>query len=202
MTDAHEQVLSAATAGDDEALGRLVRAYHDRVYRFGLRVCRDGFDADDAVQEAFVKLAKRPDVVRDPGVLFWLLSVVKHACLRLLRPFARQEKHWGRRLGELEVGAVDELDPEAALERWQVVRAVHAGIATLERPYREVLILRDLEGLSGAETATALGLELGAMKTRLHRARMQLRAALESGGALSPSTAASESASRNTSRAS
>ena len=85
--DGHEQVLAAATAGDDEALATLVRAYHDRVYRFGLRVCRDSFDADDAVQEAFVKLGKRPDVVRSAGALFWLLAVVKHACLRLLRPF-------------------------------------------------------------------------------------------------------------------
>ena len=64
---------------------------------------------------------------------------------------------------------------EAALERFELVRAVHAGIARLPRPYREVLILRDLEGLSGAETCAALGLELGAMKTRLHVARAQLR---------------------------
>ncbi len=200
--DGHEQVLAAATAGDDEALASLVRAHHDRVYRFGLRVCRDGFDADDAVQEAFVKLAKRPDVVRDAGVLFWLLAVVKHACLRLLRPFAREKRHLGERLGEADAGLVDELDPQAALERWQLVQAVHAGIATLERPYREVLILRDLEGLSGAETAAALGLELPAMKTRLYRARTQLRSALEQKPALSPSTAASESASPSTSRAS
>ena len=200
--DGHEQLLAAATAGDDEALASLVRAYHDRVYRFGLRVCRDGFDADDAVQEAFVKLAKRPDVMRDAGVLFWLLAVVKHACLRLLRPFATERKNLGERLGEDDARLVDELDPQAALERWQLVQAVHAGIATLERPYREVLILRDLEGLSGAETAAALGLEVVAMKTRLHRARTQLRAALERRGAVSSSTAAFESASRSTSRAS
>ncbi len=200
--DGHEQVLAAATAGDDEALASLVRTYHDRVYRFGLRVCRDGFDADDAVQEAFVKLAKRPEVLRDAGVLFWLLSVVKHACLRLMRPFTRASKNLGERLSEDDAALVDELDPQAAVERWQLVQAVHAGIATLERPYREVLILRDLEGLSGAESAAALGLEVSAMKTRLHRARSQLRAALERQGAFSPSTAASESASRSTSRAS
>lgn len=199
--DGHEQLLAAATAGDDAALASLVRVYHDRVYRFGLRVCRDGFDADDAVQEAFVKLAKRPDVMRDPGVLFWLLSVVKHACFRLLRPFARASQNLGERLAEGDAAAVDELDPQVALERWQLVQAVHAGIATLERPYREVLILRDLEGLSGEETCAALGVTLTAMKTRLHRARTQLRVALERQGALTPSTAASESASRSTSRA-
>jgi RNA polymerase sigma-70 factor (ECF subfamily) len=62
-----------------------------------------------------------------------------------------------------------------ALERFELVRAVHAAIARLERPYREVLIMRDLEGLSGPETCALLGLELSAMKTRLHRARSQLR---------------------------
>ena len=84
----HEQLLSAAARGDDNALASLVSAYHDRVYRFGLGVCRDGFDADDAVQEAFSKLARRPDVARSEGALFWLLRVVKNACLRLLLPFA------------------------------------------------------------------------------------------------------------------
>jgi RNA polymerase sigma-70 factor, ECF subfamily len=179
MTErAHQQLLAAATGGDDVALADLVRAYHDRVYRFGLRVCRDGYDADDAVQEAFIELAKRPDVARDAGVLFWLLAVVRRACLRLLRPFARARKNLGERLPEDAGALVDELDPQTALERWQLVQAVHTGIAALERPYREVLILRDLEGLSGDETCAALGLELSAMKTRLHRARAQLRATL------------------------
>ena len=149
-TVSHGDVLAAAAKGDDEALGVLVRAYHDRVYQFGLRVCRDGFDADDAVQEAFVKLARRPDVVRDPGALSWLMSVVRNACLRMLRPFVRERRTLGERVDIAEEVASEQLD----------------------------LILRDLEGLSGDETCHALGLETAAMKTRLHRARMQLRSEL------------------------
>jgi Sigma-70 region 2 len=53
-TPGHRAMLTAATGGDEAAPALLVRAYHDRVYRFGVRVCRDGFDADDAVQEAFM----------------------------------------------------------------------------------------------------------------------------------------------------
>lgn len=199
---AHQQLLAAATDGDDEALASLVRAHHDRVYRFGRRVCRDDFDADDAVQEAFVKLSRRPDVARDDGVLFWLLAVVKNACLRMLRPFARERKLLGERIVDDDAAPDEELDPQAALERWQLVQAVHAGIASLQRPYREILILRDLEGLSGAEACAALGLELTTMKTRLHRARAQLREALtREKAATTPSRAVSESVSRNTSRA-
>jgi RNA polymerase sigma-70 factor, ECF subfamily len=178
MSATHEQTLALAAAGDDEALAALVRAYHERVYRFGLRVCRDGFDADDAVQEAFTKLSRRPEVMRDQSVLSWLMTVVKRTCHRLLRPFARERRHLGQRLEHGDVEVVAETDPQATLERWELVNAVHAAIAELARPYREVLVLRDLEGLSGEETAAALGLELAAMKTRLHRARTQLRAAL------------------------
>ena len=180
MTDAVHRAALAQAAFDDAALAELVRAYHDRVYRFGLRVCRDAFDADDAVQEAFVKLAKRPDMAQDQGLLSWLLVVVKNTCTRMLRPFARQKMHLGERLADDDAVVADELDPQQALERWQLVQAVHAAIAALERPYREVLILRDLEGLSGDETCAALGIPLAAMKTRLHRARTQLRAALQS----------------------
>ena len=107
------------------------------------------------------------------------MSVVRNACLRLLRQFQREQRALGERLGELEDVASDQIDPQQAIERWELVRAVHAAIATLERPYREVLEMRDLEGLTGDETCLALGLELAAMKTRLHRARAQLRRALE-----------------------
>lgn len=186
MTGAgHEALLAAAARGDDEALSMLVRAYHDRVYRFGLRVCRDGYDADDAVQEAFTKLARRPEVMRDAGVLSWLMSVVRNACLRMLRPFVRERRPLGERLEEDEGARSDALDPQQALERWQLIQSVHAAIAGLARPYREVLIMRDLEGLSGEETCQALGLELATMKTRLHRARTQLREELLRRGAWS-----------------
>ncbi|WXH31930.1 ECF RNA polymerase sigma factor SigE [Myxococcus stipitatus] len=183
MSAAHGELLAAAARGDDEALAALVRAYHDRVYRFGLRVCRDGYDADDAVQEAFTKLARRPEVQRDASVLSWLMSVVRHACLRMLRPFVRERQPLGTRLEGTEGPASDVLDPQQALERWELIQSVHAAIAGLAPVYREVLIMRDLEGLSGEEVCRALGLELATMKTRLHRARSQLREELLHRGA-------------------
>lgn len=168
-------VRSDAAAGDDDALAALVHAYHERVYRFGLRVCRDGFDADDAVQEAFARLARRPDVRADGGALSWLMTVVRHTCLRLLRPFQRQQRALGARVNALDAVPDDALGPEAALARFQLVRTVHEAIARLDRPFREVLVMRDLEGLSGSEVSAALELTEAAMKTRLHRARAALR---------------------------
>jgi RNA polymerase sigma-70 factor (ECF subfamily) len=175
----HEASLALAAGEDDEALALLVRAHHDRVYRFGRRVCRDGFDADDAVQEAFVKLARRPDMVQETGVVYWLLRVVRNACIRMLRPYARERKTLGERLDTPEEAPSDDLDPHAALVRWQLVSAVHQAVATLDRQLREVLVMRDLEGLSGDHTCAALGITEAAMKNRLHRARAELRRELE-----------------------
>jgi RNA polymerase sigma-70 factor (ECF subfamily) len=176
VTDsAHQVLLTAAARGDDEALSVLVRSYHDRVYRYGVRVCRDPFDAEDAVQEAFTTLARKPEVVRDPNVFFWLLRVVFNACMRLLRPFRRERRALGTPIASADELPASQIDAQQALERWQLVQAVHAAIATLDRPYREVLVMRDLEGLTGEETCAALGLELATMKTRLHRARSLLR---------------------------
>lgn len=178
----HRAQVTAAARGDDEELARLVRAYHDRVYRFGRRVCRDGCDADDAVQDAFARLASRPDVMRGPSALPWLLTVVRNACIRMLRPFARARRSLGERVDDADATPSPVLDPEASLQRWRLVHAVHGAIATLERPYREVLVMRDLEGLTGEETCEALGLTLATMKMRLHRARLDLRRELERTG--------------------
>ncbi|MEO8554848.1 MAG: sigma-70 family RNA polymerase sigma factor, partial [Kofleriaceae bacterium] len=165
-------MLDALTAEEDEALALLVRAHHDRMVRYGRRVCHDDFDVDDAIQEAFVQVARRPELVRAPGILGWLKTVVRNACHRLWRPFARERRALGERV---ELATVERDD---ALARWELVRAVHAAIATLDRPAREVIVMRDLEGLSGAETCRRLGIDTAAMKSRLHRARTALRAAL------------------------
>lgn len=172
-----DATLTAAVNGDDAALGELVRLYHARLWRFGRRVCRDDFDADDAVQEAFVKLARSPSVQSSAGVFAWLTTVVKHACLRFLRRAGMVR----RRLGQ-EVDGAGEPDPaltqEERLERYRLGELVRDAIAALEPPLRAVVILRDIEGLSGPEASASLGLSEAAMKSRLHRARAELRARL------------------------
>ena len=170
------QLVEQSISGDDEALRELVRLYHDRAYRFGRRVCRDGFDADDAVQMAFITLARRPDVQRSDGVLPWLYTVVRNACTAMLRPIASRLRV-GLSDSRQALDVADEaLTPEAALERFELVSQVHDAIAVLDAEARAVLVLRDIEGLSGDETAKRLNLPLAAMKTRLHRARQAVRA--------------------------
>ena len=169
-------LLERSISGDDAALRELVRLYHDRAYRFGRRVCRDGYDADDAVQTAFIILARRPDVQRSDGVLPWLYTVVRNACTAMLRPIASRLRV-GLSDSRQALDVADEaLDPEAALERFRLVSEVHDAIAVLDGDARAVLVLRDIEGLSGDETAKRLNLSTATMKTRLHRARQAVRA--------------------------
>lgn len=178
MTAAMRGEVTAALGGDDEALTALVRSYHARIRRFGQRVCRDADDADDAVQEAFTRLAVRPDVVRHPGALSWLMTVVRNTCARLLRPFHRRRRALGEPIEDIETAASESATAEESLARFELVRTVHAAIDTLPPRSREIVILRDLEGLSGPATCAALGIDLAAMKSRLHRARAELRAEL------------------------
>ncbi|MFT3706413.1 MAG: sigma-70 family RNA polymerase sigma factor [Archangium sp.] len=165
-----------AARDDDAALEELLRKYHQRVLRFGETVCRDGAEADDAVQEAFVKLSRRPEVVRHPGALAWLFTTVRRLCLRALAPFSRRARL------SIEENQHDAADPRPnaheALERFELVARVHAVITSLPPELREVLVLRDLEGLSSEEAARALELSEPAMKSRLHKAREAVREAL------------------------
>jgi len=179
MADEHSHLLTAAQQGDRAALDALIQLYYERVYRYGVRMCRDPVDAEDAVQEAFVALSRSVSGFRrEASLSTWLFTVVKNACMRLLRPFAGQRSALGETPEAADVES-PALTPEEALAREQVVRGVQEAVATLEPLYREVLVLRDIEGLSGPEVAERLGLSLEAMKSRLHRARLSVKERVE-----------------------
>jgi len=176
-TDDHDTIVRRACAGDDAALDQLVALYHDRVYRYGRAVCRDT-DLDDAVQEAFLALTRsRASFRGEAGIGTWLFTAVRNACRQLLRPVARRRRVLGEEAGvdALDDLATPELGPEDLAERDELVALVQQALAQVDADHREILVLRDLEGRSGPETAAALGLSIDAMKSRLHRARAALR---------------------------
>ncbi|MFT3698846.1 MAG: sigma-70 family RNA polymerase sigma factor [Kofleriaceae bacterium] len=166
--------MSALVTTDDE-LTALVRTYHARVVRYGRRACASPEDADDAIQEAFAKLAHRPDVVRHPGALSWLMTTIRRMCARMLP----------KRYAEMiDVADASAPSPAEALAQFELVRTMHDAIAALPVTSREILILRDLQGYSGEATCEALGIPLAAMKSRLHRARSELRRELVARGVI------------------
>src|SRR6185436_15228060 len=133
-------------------------------------------DADDAVQEAFLELARRPALPREAGTLAWLFTVVRNRCRRFLRRARVLRQRLLRSAAEPQL---PELTPEQLLTRYQIGELLRAALAKLDQPYRQVLVLRDIDGLSGEQVCTTLELSEAAMKSRLHRARADLRQALE-----------------------
>ncbi len=171
MTDAwpSERVVSAAQQGDPRAIALLVHGSHAHVQRFARTLCATPEDAEDAAQEALIVLYRRIGTLRATAALAsWIFQIVRHECLRRSRIVFR---------AQVSAGMVEPSAEDAALARLEVERIVDC-IAQLPPDQRAVLVLRDIQGLSGAATAQTLGLSRAAMKSRLHRAREALRSQL------------------------
>lgn len=174
--------LAAARAGDPEALDALLRQYQPRIYRFGMRMCRDEEDAKDVLQDTLIAAARSLSGFRGASSLStWLYSIARGFCIKKRRrsQFApAEEVPLDGRSPALAVP-----DPgrplDEALARREVERAVEAAIRALPPAYREVLLLRDVEGLTAPEAAQVLGLRVEAVKSRLHRARAAVRERLQ-----------------------
>lgn len=179
MTDATElELFAAARGGDRAALRALLERHGAKVYRFGLRMCRDAQDAEDVAQETLFALARGVQGLRgDASPSTWLYTVARSFCLKKRRlragapsPSALADDALVARLAD------PGKDPAEALEGRELERAVERALGRLEPAAREVLVLRDVDGLSAAETAEVLGLTVQAVKSRLHRARAAVRA--------------------------
>jgi RNA polymerase sigma-70 factor (ECF subfamily) len=177
-------LLARARGGDSAALETLVTRYQPVVYRFGLRMCGDADAAGDVLQDTLLSLARSVTTFRGESSLStWLYTVARRACLkkrrrRALEP-ARQESLQALTDGDLETLAAAGQDPEQALSGRESRAALDAALATLRPADREVLVLRDVEGLTAPEVAGVLGVGVAAVKSRLHRARLAMRERLE-----------------------
>jgi RNA polymerase sigma factor (sigma-70 family) len=164
-----EQVVSAAQQGDPRAIATLVSGSHAHVQRFARTLCSTPEDAEDAAQEALIVLFRKIGSLRATAALgSWMFSIVRNECIRRSRlAFSRP----------VSTTTTEPSAEDAALARLEIERIVDS-IAGLPPEQRAVLVLRDIQGLSGAATAQALGLSRPAMKSRLHRGRETLRARL------------------------
>jgi RNA polymerase sigma-70 factor (ECF subfamily) len=177
MPTPDSDLIAAAKAGDRKALEDLLGRHQGRVYRFGRKMCRDEEDAADVLQETLLAAARTlPEFREASSVSTWLYTIARSFCIKRRRtskfaPAAVES------LDRDEAGAVADpaRSPEEAVAGRQLQRALDEAIAALEPMYREVLVLRDVEGLPAAEVAEALGLSVEAVKSRLHRARMAVR---------------------------
>lgn len=184
----YARLVSAAAGGDRAALERLLMRAQEVAYRFSMLVCGHAEDAEDVMQEALIKTYRHVGRIREPGAFRpWLFKTVRNACLMRRR----------RRVDEpTSIASLDELmpspeggrpidvpdrgrSPEDLAVNSRLRRRLREALARLPGPYRLVVFLREMEGLSTREVATVMRISEANVKTRLHRARLFLQQQLE-----------------------
>ena len=175
-----DPLVSAAQAGDRHAVEELLSKYQDRVYRYGLRFCGNPGDAEDVMQETLLAMAKSlPSFERRASLTTWAYTIARSFCIKRSRKskFAPVDvKPLERATLELASIATQMPNaPEDALHAKQTGALLERAVSDLEDEQREVLVLRDIEGLSAQEVADVLSISVAAVKSRLHRARSKLR---------------------------
>jgi len=183
-----QDLIQSVQRGQHELFYELVRPYERRVYAAALAILRNEHDAEDAAQEAMLKaFANIRQFRAEARFSTWLIQItVNEALMRRRRErTVPMEGLDNRANDESEYAPRDFADwreiPSEALERKEVRQRLAQALGTLDRKYREVFMLRDMEHLNIQETAEALGISVASVKTRLLRARLMLRDLLAAG---------------------
>jgi RNA polymerase sigma-70 factor (ECF subfamily) len=168
------ELLHRAAAGDDVAFAHFVTRHQAGVWRRAQALTGVDADAEDVLQETFLHAWRGAATFRGGSARAWLLTIASHAWQRMDRRGRRETATDDMEtLESLGLKAGWGTDPRLA----DRAEAVEAALARLTADDQRILTLRDMEGLSGEETAALLGLSLQATKSRLHRARLRLAAA-------------------------
>ena len=163
--------------GDESAFTQLVVRHYDALTRWVRHVVGARPEVDDIIQETFVAVMSSAASFDGEGsAKAWIFGIARHRIARQFR----------RRVSEPEVfEPLEDLglragwgNPELAASRTESIERVEAALARLSEDAREVIVLRDIEGFTNPEAAEILGLEVNAVKSRLHRARLALMAEL------------------------
>jgi RNA polymerase sigma-70 factor, ECF subfamily len=181
-------LVREAAGGDRAAMERLLMRAQETAYRFSLLVCGHPEDAEDVMQESLLKTYQHVKRISDPeSFRTWLYTTVRNACLM------KRRRHVGEPAAFVSVeqdvegagrGVVAALADQSVpvdqqvMANWMNSRLADA-LKTLPAPYRMIVVMREMDGLSTKEVAEITGLSEANVKTRLHRARLMLRRRLE-----------------------
>tara|TARA_Y100001954_G_scaffold237154_1_gene299959 strand:- start:2069 stop:2680 length:612 start_codon:yes stop_codon:yes gene_type:complete len=181
-------LVKLAANGDQQAFCELMNRHMDRVYNIAFRMTRSSSDADEVVQQTFIALLKKLKQFKgESQFTTWLTRVVINYCLNFIKKRNRQETPIGAGTPDEdsweEAGEPEDLlpwqqNPEQKLQRKQLHELLTKALDRLDDKYRPVILLRDVEGHSTAETAESLGITESNVKIRLMRGRTLLRAEL------------------------
>jgi RNA polymerase sigma-70 factor (ECF subfamily) len=182
LTRDEGQLVSEAKAGNYAAFEELVNRYEKKIYRLGMNITGNREDAEDVLQDAFLKAFEHlPDFREDSRFYTWITRIAVNEALMKLRK-RKSSKEVGMEDSEDENGDVQvrefadwKPNPEQQFAQTELEQILQTAVGTLSPGFRTVFYLRDVEGLSTEETAEMLDLSVGAVKARLFRARLRLR---------------------------
>ncbi len=196
MLELDDELMQRFQKGDQEAFDLLVRRHHKPLINFIARFTGDKDNAEDLAQETFIRIYKAADRYTQGRAKFktWMYLIAKNLCKNELRNRSRRERFRtdnvipNDRNSDAENEEIDviasapadiSLQPEVAIQRKELNKAIHEAIANLPEQYRLPLILRDIQGLSYDEVSEILELKSGTTKSRINRARLMLKDKLQ-----------------------
>jgi RNA polymerase sigma-70 factor (ECF subfamily) len=178
-----QRLIAECLQGNTAAFGVLVRRYQERLYHSVYRLVENAEDAQDVVQDAFLNAYQSLDGFKGDSLFFtWMYRIAVNTAIsfkRKQRVTARTEM---RGNGERPIEPVDpsaESRPEHAMEQADQEKRVRQALARLSAEHRTVLIMKDMEGQKYETMAEVLQVPIGTIRSRLHRARLELRGLLE-----------------------
>jgi RNA polymerase sigma-70 factor, ECF subfamily len=177
--DTEASLVARAQAGDVGAFERLSGTYGDRVFMLLLRLLGDRGEAEDVAQEVMLRAWQGIARFRGQSSYFtWLYRIAVNEANRALERRSRRPPGVAIGADELQLPAPAALDPSRQAENSELRRALSRALAELPPPLRTALVLRDVEGLPTREAAEIAGITQAAFKSRLHQARLRVRAAI------------------------
>ncbi len=178
--------IALAQAGDTTAFERIMRTYEQKVYNLALRMTGSEADAFDVAQDTFIRVYTSLKGFKGDSVFStWLHRITTNIALDFLRKRKRRQDHEEPMETDPETGfplhEVPDMrySPETAMETTEFRDAVQEALLEISPDHRQILLLREISGLSYAEIADTLSLETGTVKSRIARAREQLRIKLQ-----------------------
>jgi len=192
--DEESELVKAAQLGDLNAFNALIGRYQNLLFGIALRMLNDEDTASDAVQEALISAFSKFRTFRGGSLRSWLARVTVNACYDELRRKRRQREvpleqfnMEGEEVEDLMWMIDPAARPEERYESFELENAIQRSLNSLTPAYREVVVLVDIEGLSYEEASVAAQVPVGTVKSRLARARLQMRSSLLGYGELLPS---------------
>ena len=185
LAESEALLIRRAAAGEADAVRQIVKAHNQRLYRLVRAVVRSNADAEDVLQEAYLRAFSSLNTFQgDSSLSTWLSRIALNAALMRLRAQKRLKRAApARGLVEAEIIpfplSSPTADPERVMAQRQLLHLVEEATDALPETFRLVFVARIIEGLSVEETAALIDLPSATVKTRLHRARKLIRARLE-----------------------